>query len=257
MTELTCEQAEVLLPALVDGQAGTDAPRIAAHLQGCASCRRSAEAQAAARAVMRARAAQLSVPAPPGLRTRVAATIRNADADAEANIVLGWRGRLSAFAAAILLVMAIGSLALPALTTRSTVLLAAQMALDHLKCFVIDGDEAAATITKADAEATLNREYGLVLTVPDLGAIDGMRLIAVRRCLYGDGRAAHLLYLLDGAPVSLFIIPGLDRPAAELSLLDHDQIVWNDGHSTYMLVARSGAHARLQHVASSLRNEAK
>lgn len=255
MTELTCEQAEALLPAMVDGQAGPDAPRIAAHLQGCASCRRSAEAQAAARAVLRARAAQLSIAAPPGLRTRVAATIRNADADA--NTVLGWRGRLSAFAAAVLLVMVIGSLALPALTTRSTVLLAAQLALDHLKCFVIDGDGAAATITKADAEATLAREYDFALTVPDPGATGGMRLIAVRRCLYGDGRAAHLLYLLDGAPVSLFIIPGLNRPAAELSLLDHDQIVWNDGDNTYMLVARSGAHARLQDVASGLRNEAK
>jgi len=107
-------------------------------------------------------------------------------------------------------VIVIGGVALPALTARSTVLLAAQLALDHLKCFVIDGED-----------------------------------------------AAPLLYRLDGVPVSLFIIPGLGRPATELSLLDHDEAVWNDGQRTYVLVARSGAHDRLQHVASGMRNEAK
>ena len=53
--------------------------------------------------------------------------------------------------------------------------------------------------------------------------------MAVRRCLYGDGRAAHVLYRLDGEPVSLFIIPGLARPAAELSLFGHEQVVWTQG----------------------------
>ena len=50
-----------------------------------------------------------------------------------------------------------------------------------------------------------------------------MSLVAVRRCLYGDGFAAHLLYRLDGEPVSLFIMPGLERPADEVSLLGHDK----------------------------------
>lgn len=240
---------------MVDGEAGPDAAKIAAHLEGCALCRRSADAQATARAVLRARAAQLAVPTPPGLRTRIQATIRTGATDA--NVLLGWRGRWSAVGAAALLVMVIGSIALPGLTPRSTVLLAAQLALDHLKCFVIDGDHGAAQITKAEAETTLNREYGFSLTIPEPGGVQGLRLVAVRRCLYGDGLAAHLLYWLDGAPLSLFVLPGIDRPAAELSVLNHDQIVWNDGQNTYVLIARSGAHARLQHVASSLRNEAK
>jgi hypothetical protein len=81
--------------------------------------------------------------------------------------------------------------------------------------------------------------------------------MAVRRCLYGDGRAAHVMYRLDGEPVSLFIVPGLSRPAAELSLFGHDQIVWTQGDRTYMLVARGGSHDGLTRVASYLRNEAK
>jgi anti-sigma factor RsiW len=253
MTDPTCRQIEALLPAIVDDHDGPDAAMIAAHLEGCAACRQALEVQVVTRAVLRSRAVQLSVSAPPGLRTRVESSLRD---EAETN-TLGWRGRLSAFAAAVVLVMVIGSIALPLLTERSTVLLAAQLALDHLKCFLIEGDGGATPITKAEAEATLEREYGFAVAVPELDANEGLRLIAVRRCLYGDGRAAHLLYLLDGAPVSLFIMPGLVQPLAELSLLDHDQIAWSDGQDTYMLMARSGTRARLQRVASRIRNEAK
>ncbi|MEO8679409.1 MAG: hypothetical protein ABI665_10205 [Vicinamibacterales bacterium] len=253
MTDLTCQQVEALLPAIAGGDAGEHAAAIAAHLAGCAACRQAAAVQVTARAVLRARAAHLSVPAPPGLRTRAEAQLRGSrDRDA-----LGWRGRFSAFAAAALIVMVIGSIALPVLTARSTVLLAAQLALDHLKCFAIDGDAGDAHITKPEAEATLTREYGFTISVPDRNPEEGIRLVAVRRCLYGDGRAAHLLYLVDGTQVSLFIMPGLDRPAAELNVFDHDQIVWNDVHNTYMLVGRSGRRGWLQDVASRLRNEGK
>ena len=57
--------------------------------------------------------------------------------------------------------------------------------------------------------------------------------------------------------MSLFVIPGLTRPAAELSLFGHEQVVWTEGDRTYMLVARAGTKAELARVASYLRNEAK
>ena len=81
--------------------------------------------------------------------------------------------------------------------------------------------------------------------------------MAVRRCLYGDGRAAHLMYRLAGEPVSLFIVPGLTRPAAELSLFGHEQVVWTQGDRTYMLVAGGGSRDAVARVASYLRNEAQ
>ena len=87
--------------------------------------------------------------------------------------------------------------------------------------------------------------------------MSNLQLMAVRRCLYGDGRAAHLMYRLNGEPVSLFIVPGLTRPAAELSLFGHDQLVWTGGDRTYVLVARGGTRADLARVAPYLRNEAK
>ena len=109
----------------------------------------------------------------------------------------------------------------------------------------------------AQAEATLEREFDFTVTVPASVDAENLELMAVRRCLYGDGRAAHVLYRLDGEPMSLFIIPGLVRPAAELSLFGHEQVVWTAGDRTYVLIARATTRDNLARVASYLQNEAK
>lgn len=263
---MKCEQVEEQLPRYVDGEQLSDSATIAEHLATCAACSASANAQSVARAVLRARASELAPLAPPGLRTRIVANatqgLRTATPSAFAKAPadkqdLAWTGRLSAFAAAAILVLTVGAVLLPVTTIRSTALLAAQLALDHLKCFTIEGDADGKPITKAQAEAALKQEYGLDVVVPDARAGDRLDLMAVRRCLYGDGRAAHLMYRLGGEPVSLFVIPGLARPDADLSLFGHDQMVWTEGDRTYMLVARAGLRDELARVAPYLRNEAK
>jgi hypothetical protein len=194
--------------------------------------------------VLRARAGELEHAAPPGLRTRLQALVeqeRASTGQARPIVPLGWSGQLSAFAAA---------------TVRSTALLAAQLALDHLKCFTIEGDAGAPPI-KSQAETILKKDYDLDVAVPATLPDQHLELMAVRRCLYGDGRAAHVMYRLDGESVSLFVIPGVRRPAAELSLFGHDQVVWSEGDRTYLLIARGGTRAGLSRVASHLRTEAK
>lgn len=251
---MTCQQIESLLPPFVDGSATPeDARRVSIHVATCEDCRRVAEAQRIARTVLRARASHLSPIAPPGLRTRLTAVTESRKPQES----LGWQGRLSAIGAAVLVVLVVGALLLPVLTGRSTVLLAAQLALDHLKCFVIDGDAVSAPITSAQAEETLRTLYGWNMRVPAPVASDGLQLVAVRRCLYGDGYAAHLLYRMDGDPVSLFIMPGLARPAADAGVFGHTEIVWSGGDNTYMLVAGAGKSDRLQRVASHFRIEAQ
>jgi anti-sigma factor RsiW len=248
---MTCAEIQDQLAAYVDGEQTPHASSIAAHLETCAACRENARAQVAARSVLKARAAQLSVAAPPGLRTRLATSAPAPPAE------LRWTGRLSAFAAAAIVVLTLGAILLPVATIRSTVVLAAQLALDHLKCFTIEGDADGTPITREDAEATLQREYELTVTVPAPRPDEGLQLMAVRRCLYGDGRAAHVMYRLHGEAVSLFVIPGLSRPPAELSLFGHDQMVWTEGDRTYMLVSAAGTRDALAGVATRLRNEAK
>jgi anti-sigma factor RsiW len=254
---MNCREVETKLPSYVDGLANGDAAAIAAHLATCEACGQLAHAQSVARTVLKARAAQLSPIAPPGLRTRIIANLEDQDRKTSRSRDLAWSGRLTAFAAAAMVVLTLGAVLLPVATIRSTALLAAQLALDHLKCFTIEGDADGAPIAKAEAEAILKREFDFTVSVPASLAAEKLELMAVRRCLYGDGRAAHLMYRLNGEPVSLFIIPGLTRPAAELSLFGHDQEVWAQGDRTYMLVARGGTRNELSRVASYLRNEAK
>jgi len=254
---MTCREVEEQLPSFVDGTMTEGTQGIAAHLETCDDCRASWHAQTVARTVLQARAAQLSPIAPPGLRTRLRSSM---DADRSAGHApdgLAWTGRLTAFAAAAMVVLTLGAVLLPVVTIRSTAVLAAQLALDHLKCFTIEGDADGEPIAEAAAETTLKEEFGFTVNVPPSLPSEKLELMAVRRCLYGDGRAAHLMYRLNGEPVSLFIVPGLTRPAAELSLFGHDQLVWTDGDRTYMLVARGGTRQDLARVASYLRNEAK
>ena len=252
---MTCREVEDKLAAYVDGTAPST--ELAAHLETCDACRGYAHAQVVARTVLKARAAQLSPIAPPGLRTRLRALANERATASQAAPLLGWTGRLSAFAAAAMVVLTVGAILLPVATVRSTALLAAQLALDHLKCFTIDGDADGQPIAKADAEATLHNDFDLTVTIPPPVPSERLELMAVRRCLYGDGRAAHLLYRVNGEPVSLFILPGLTSRPAELSLFGHDEVVWTQGDRTYMLVARGGSGNDLSRVASYLRIEAK
>jgi anti-sigma factor RsiW len=256
---MQCHEVEEQLASYVEGGANGNAAAIAAHLETCDACRQLAHAQTVARTVLKARAAQLSPIAPPGLRTRLRALMeeRASAGQAAPDGLMEWTGRLTAFAAAAMVVLTLGAVLLPFATIRSTTLLAAQLALDHLKCFTIEGDADGAPIAKEQAEATLKQEFDLIVNVPPSLAAEKLELMAVRRCLYGDGRAAHLMYRLDGEPVSLFIVPGVSRPAAELSLFGHEQVVWTQGDRTYMLVARGGAGEGLARVASYLRNEAQ
>lgn len=252
---MTCREVEDKLAAFVDGEDLTTFAAIVAHLESCDACRASAHAQSVARTVLQARAAELSPLAPPGLRTRLLANQPQAASRKPQD--LSWSGRLTAFATAAVVVLTLGAVLLPVTTIRSTALLAAQLALDHLKCFTIEGDADGAPITKAQAEATLKQEYDLTVGVPSSLPAEKLDLMAVRRCLYGDGRAAHVMYRLNGEPVSLFVIPDLARPPAELSLFGHDQMVWTAGGRTYMLVARAGLREPLARVAPYLRTEAK
>ena len=257
---MKCRNVEDQLAGYVDG-VSTNAVAIAAHLATCAECRASAHAQTVARDVLRARRAELSPIAPPGLRTRLIALTENEPPQdlksSRPHDLLGWTGRLTAFAAAAMVVLTLGAVLLPVATVRSTALLAAQLVLDHLKCFTIEGDADGAPIPKEQAEATLKREFDFTVAVPAAAAAEQLELMAVRRCLYGDGRAAHLMYRVAGEPVSLFIVPGLTRPAAEFSLFGHDEVVWSQGDRTYVLVAGGGNRNNLSRVASYLRNEAK
>jgi len=252
---MTCLEIQDRLAAFADGSlSAAERPAVEAHLAVCASCQQQLAIQASTRQLLLAARPSIAAAAPPWLQTRIAARLASEAAPVASP---GWRTRVTAFAAAAMVVLAIGAVVLPIVTGRSTVVLAAQLALDHLKCFSLDGDDGSPTLTVAEAEAELAQEYGWTLRVPADAGSEEARLVAVRRCLYGDGRAAHLLYRDGGEPVSLFILPGLERPERALTLLGHDEVVWTQGGRTYVLVGAAGRRNRLMRMASNLRNEAQ
>ncbi len=246
---MDCRQIESWLPPYVDGEAQPrERAQVERHLSTCAACRSSVAAQRTVRAVLRARAGELSVPAPPGLRTRLAATL-----EADPPQALGWRGRLSAFAVAatVLLVALIG---LEFVRPGSNVLYAAQLAIDHVRCFVVE----LASTDAADAAALRRQyvaDYGWDVRVPPSNDTLGVTLVAARRCPYWLGRHAHLLYRSGDHEVSLYVSRGDARSDDELQVLGHTERIWQAGGASYALIARGVPAADWARIAEYLQRE--
>lgn len=241
-----CRQIESLLPPYVDGEASQDVRgRVEAHLQQCVDCRAAVAAQRTSRAVLRARAAQLVTPAPPDLRSRLLAASRPT-----APPGLGWQGRVAAFGAAAAAVLAI-VMGLELLTPRSGVLFAAQLAIDHVRCFIVE----IGSIEMADRDELERRyadRYGWDVNVPPSNPDLGLTLVAARRCPFWLGDHAHVLYRHGPHEVSLYVTPGADRPREHLSVLGHVERIWSVNGRAYALVARGIPDDDLARIASYL-----
>jgi anti-sigma factor RsiW len=234
----SCKEIEPLVTPYVDGEVGAaDRTIVAAHLERCPSCRLQAEREAAARIVVRARARVLVAPPPPaGLRARCAAHAQ-ASARPTAWRPLPWAVAALAGAAAILLVT---------LTSRSATVLAAQLTVDHIKCFEFVGENG------GDAhvlEAKLENRFGWHLIVPPGSPAAGLKLLTARRCFYADGKVAHLMYRHHDRPVSLFVLPDTTRVPDELRLMGHQVVMWSSNRRSYVLIGRE-SRADLEQLAA-------
>jgi anti-sigma factor RsiW len=226
-----CRQIESLLPPFVDGESTPrDAALVEAHLVRCAACRRLAQQQRDVRALLTSRRASLCGPAPAGLESRVRSLAGAGGADP------AWWRRLTPLAAAATVVVAITG-AVYWGTGQSSVLLAAQLTLDHIKCFMIDGDDHSHPMTADVAQVRLHESHGLDVRLPAPSEQGGARLVGVRSCLYGEGFVAHVLYRVQGEAVSMFVMPGHDAAAVDVAAFGrHAEVRTQDG-VTYVIVA--------------------
>ena len=80
-------------------------------------------------------------------------------------------------------------------------------------------------------------------------SMPGLQLVNLGRCYSGEGAAAHAMYLLNGTPVSLYIIPGADRGRAAADVFGYDALVWSRANTTYVLVS-SESRQTLERVAA-------
>jgi hypothetical protein len=122
-----------------------------------------------------------------------------------------------------------------ALTRNSNTVLAAQLTMDHAKCFRLFAGDGASSAAAARLESML-REFGWKGGVPLPSAAEGIQLIGARRCLYADGVIPHVMYRVDGRDVSLYMLSGVNRDGADVTSIGHRSHIWSSGGTTYVLV---------------------
>jgi anti-sigma factor RsiW len=202
------------------------------HLDRCPPCRRAVAEASGGRAVLRAAAERLPAASlPPGLQSRCEALAGARRPTA----VASWGQRLIPVAASAGIILATAFIVFALASRQSNVLLAQQLTLDHVKCFGLFADP------DHHVEAPVAEEelagYGWHVRVPPSSAANGVTFIGARRCLYTSGTIPHMMYMLNGEALSLFVLPGERRQDAVLDTLGHRSRIWSDGESTYVLVA--------------------
>ncbi len=226
-----CHDIDPLVTPFIDGEAApADRASVAAHLETCAGCRERVQAEEAARGVLRSRAAALVGKAPDGLRARCAAATGPA-----AFRPATWRTAASLSLAAVL-VLALSGVVAYGLFGRTSAVLAAQLTLDHLKCFSFS-EASAGPGDPALLEGRLLQAYGWRLTIPPASSDGRLKLVGARRCVTADGGIAHILYRYDGHPISLFVLPSTERPAGRVELFGYRARIWSRGGATYVIIA--------------------
>jgi anti-sigma factor RsiW len=248
----TCTEIEPLVTAVVDGEAAPDdRAAVADHLAACAVCRSRADAERGARTIMRATAPRLRVPAPPAVHQRCRSAL--ASRPSPASRAAAWRRHPIAvpMTIAATLVMLLGGLTISSLSDRLQVALAAQLTLEHVKCFAFATPDG--TTEPGVVAASLERQYGWTVKVPGGSTDQRLELLGARRCLYSEGQMAHLMYRLGGRPLSLFVLFDARHPEHVFEIMGHEAIVWTDQGRTYALVGPDSP-TDMQRIATYVRS---
>ncbi len=240
-----CPEIDPLITPYVDGEAeGADRAVVASHLEACPPCRRQIRAEATARAVVRDQAGALGEAAPDRLRDRC----RRAAAGEAARAAPAPRRRSWVLAVAATVVLTIGGVVGYGMLVRPADLMAAQLTLDHLKCFALsDGSE---PVSPAAVEADLKQRYGWDVRLPDASEVPGLTLVGGRRCINLDGAVAHILYRQGRVPVSVFVLPSGVHLQGEVEVLGHQAVMFARGGRTYVVLSREPM-AQVEQVAQS------
>ena len=240
---MRCKDLEPLVVPFVDGETrARDRAEVEAHLSACPPCRERVVAEQMAHDAIVSEREHLRVAAPEALRSRCAAMCARSRQRR-------WIPVSLAAAAALLL-----STLWFATTDAGTPVLAAQLTLDHIKCFKFNSQR----VTGSPQALTgyWRDQYGWPIAIPS-GAGEGLRLDGVRRCGSSDGQTAHIMYRYNGKPLSLFVARhDADRGRTDrtVRVFGDEAVVWSAGDRTYVLVGDE-PRVRMETLAAQLRKE--
>jgi anti-sigma factor (TIGR02949 family) len=237
----SCRELDEQLAPYVDGEAPPAARRaIEAHMAGCPPCLDRAGDERAARDAVVEHRGELRAAAPPALRARCIALSASAKATAgqasagRSALASAMIRRWAPLSLAATLVLAVAGVFVFGLNDRVEAL-AASLAVDHVKCFKVEGTPAHADAGVAARD--WQQDQGWPIVVPQSEPAQQLTLLDVRRCFTTDGRSAHMMYTWRGAPLSLYVLPediGRDRVVDRMG---HQAVIWCANRRTYAVVA--------------------
>ena len=255
----SCSSIDPLVTPYIDGELAADAcPRVEQHLEECPPCRTRVARERAARTLLQAHRADLhDRSAPSTLRARCEA-LRTTRPTPSVTPVVGsnprpfvtpaTRARLAAFTLAAMLVLAVAGAFVYRLTGTSNRVMAAELAADHVKCFMLN-----AWLRTAHSPQVVEQEmasrFNWNMHLPAHPEEAGLELVGARPCLYGEGRVAHIMYRHEGRPLSVFMLPNASRPEQLVEVLGYEAAIWSTGDRTIVVIARE-TKSELQRVAA-------
>jgi anti-sigma factor RsiW len=240
-----CRDLEPLFASYVDGDADQRGrATVEAHLKHCPPCRDRVKGEQAAREVLVARRSGLKVCASELLKRRCAAHATPAagalrDGQDRRGAV---RPRWLPLAIAATILLGLGSIFFFGFN-RNVEVLAAQLALDHVKCFQFPP----APLTSPADAGLLAKEWqssrGWPVKIPESDASNDLELLAVRRCGSTEGITAHLMYKWRGAPLSVYVLNNASTRTGGVEQfvekIGQEAVVWSHDGRTYAVVARA------------------
>lgn len=256
-----CQDLEPLFASYVDGEVlPGDRASVDAHLDRCPPCRDRLAGERAAHEVLAARRVGLRACASAHLRARCAAHAHHgASGVAETSPALGRVARrwVPLSLAATLLLAVAGAVIFG--LNQPVQALAAQLTLDHVRCFQM-APERLAHVDPIAAGREWAAAQGWPLQVPPSAPASQLELLGVRRCFMSGGRVAHVMYKWRGEPLSVFVVPRLIRKGPRrdeiVEKFGHEAVVWSEGERTYVVLAR-GSPSELDPVVGYVKAHAR
>ena len=253
-----CREIEALFEPYVDGEAQpAESAAVEAHLRSCPQCRHQVADERSIREAFGRCRSSFRECASPELHRRCASqrVVTGPGASVSTPAAPGFVRRtwvpLSMVAT---LFLAVAGVFVYGLRDNAGAL-AAQLAVDHVKCF----EFAPQPNVLPDARA-VGRDWAAVrgwsIKVPETTPVEELQLLGARRCLSTLGATAHLMYKWHGHPLSVYVLnthaANVGSDPRIIERLGQEAIIWSKGDRTYAVVAK-GRPSEIEQVARYVR----
>jgi anti-sigma factor RsiW len=255
----SCDELEPLFAAFVDGEGTADQREaVRRHVERCAPCRRAVQGEQLVREALSSCRTRLGAHASQELRDRCRACACSPRA--------WWRiGTAARAATPRWLPLSFAATMLIAVTVVFLIginggdkALAAQLAIDHMKCFQFAPEHGG--VDPINAADRWKAAYGWLLTVPRSAKVEDLELLDVRRCMSTHGSSAHIMYKWHGQPLSVYVLNSVSKTDVHVerlvSSIGEQAVIWTEAGRTYAVVGRAKPND-LTHIAHYLRESAR